>query len=84
MERKTQALGSGVIIDAKRGLVVTNNHVIANADQIAVKLHDGRVLHAKLVGTDPDTDVAVIRIPAENLTALRALDRNCPRVKHSG
>ena len=64
-ERKTQSLGSGVIVDAMRGLVLTNNHVIANADQITVKLRDGRELQAELVGSDPDTDVAVIKIPAE-------------------
>jgi Do/DeqQ family serine protease len=79
-ERKTQALGSGVIIDAQRGLVVTNNHVIANADQIRVKLRDGRVLEAELVGTDPDTDVAVIRIPPKNLSALPLADSNALRV----
>jgi serine protease Do/serine protease DegQ len=80
LERKTQALGSGVIIDAARGLVVTNNHVIANADQIRVKLLDGRVLEAELVGTDPDTDVAVIKIPPKNLTALPIADSNQLRV----
>ncbi len=69
-ERKTQSLGSGVIVDAKRGLVLTNNHVIANADQISVKMQDGRRLDAELVGTDPETDVAVIKIKANNLTAL--------------
>jgi serine protease Do/serine protease DegQ len=74
LERKTQSLGSGVIVDAERGLVVTNNHVIANADQISVKLRDGRNLEAQLVGTDPDTDVAVIKIPAKDLTALRLAD----------
>jgi serine protease Do/serine protease DegQ len=79
-ERKTQALGSGVIIDANRGLVVTNNHVIANADQIKVKLLDGRILEAKLVGSDPDFDVAVIKIPAKNLTALPLADSNAVRV----
>jgi serine protease Do/serine protease DegQ len=74
LERKTQSLGSGVIIDARRGLVVTNNHVIANADQITVKLADGRQFDAELIGTDPDTDVAVVRIPAENLRALPLAD----------
>jgi len=69
-ERRTEALGSGVIIDAARGLVVTNNHVIANAVRIRVRLRDERVLSAELVGTDPETDVALIRIPAENLTAV--------------
>lgn len=70
LQREVQSLGSGVIISADQGLVVTNNHVIANADQIAVKLRDGTVFEAELVGTDPQTDVAVIKIPAKNLTAL--------------
>ncbi len=73
-ERKTQSLGSGVVIDATRGLVVTNNHVIANADQITVQLEDGRTFEAEVVGTDPETDVAVIRIPAEKLTAIPLAD----------
>lgn len=74
LERKTQSLGSGVIVDAQRGLVITNNHVITNAQQIAVKLRDGRKFEAKLVGADPETDIAVIRIPAERLTALTMAD----------
>ncbi len=68
-ERKTQSLGSGVIVDAKRGLILTNNHVISNAVEITVTLRDGRSMDAKLVGTDPETEVAVIQIPAEELTA---------------
>ena len=80
VERKTQSLGSGVIVDAKRGLVLTNNHVIANAVQITVTLRDGRHLEAELVGTDPDTDVAVIKIPAENLSALTTSDSDNLRV----
>jgi serine protease DegQ len=73
-ERIEQSLGSGVIIDAAKGFVLTNNHVVNGADDIAVTLHDGRTLKAKLVGTDPDTDVAVIQIPAENLIALPVAD----------
>jgi Do/DeqQ family serine protease len=77
LERKTQSLGSGVIVDAERGLVITNNHVIANADQIAVNLRDGRKLEAKLVGADPETDIAVIRVsPTERLIALSMADSN--------
>ncbi|MDA0821976.1 MAG: DegQ family serine endoprotease [Proteobacteria bacterium] len=78
--RKTQSLGSGVIIDAARGLVVTNNHVIANADQITVKLRDGRNLKAELIGSDPDTDVAVVKISAERLTAVQLADSDRLRV----
>jgi Do/DeqQ family serine protease len=77
LERKTQSLGSGVIVDAERGLVITNNHVIANADQIAVNLRDGRKLEAKLVGADPETDIAVIKAsPTERLIALSMADSN--------
>ncbi len=80
IERKTQSLGSGVIVDAKRGLVLTNNHVIANAVQITVTLRDGRHLDAEVVGTDPEADVAVIKIPAEKLTGLKTADSDQLRV----
>jgi len=73
-ERVSQSLGSGVIVDAKKGYVLTNYHVIARADEISVGLKDGRSLEAKLIGTDPDTDLAVIQIPAEDLTALQLAD----------
>ena len=73
-QRVQQSLGSGVIVDAERGLVLTNNHVIENADGVSVTLADGRTLEAELVGADPDTDVAVIRIPSEDLTALNLAD----------
>lgn len=68
--QQRQAAGSGVIVDAQRGYVMTNNHVVARADKIAVTLKDGRTLNAKLIGTDPGTDIAIVQIPAENLTAL--------------
>ena len=68
--RETQASGSGVIVDAQNGYVLTNNHVIRNADLIEVTLRDKRRLKAKLIGTDPATDVAVLKIPAENLVAV--------------
>lgn len=71
VQRKYQALGSGVIVDAKRGLVLTNNHVIENAVKITVTLRDGRHLKAKIVGSDPSTDIAVIKIPAKHLTAIK-------------
>jgi len=80
VERKTQSLGSGVIVDAKRGLVLTNNHVIANALQITVTLRDGRQLEAELVGTDPQTDIAVIKIPAEDIVEIKTGDSDKLRV----
>ena len=73
-ERIEQSLGSGVVVDAAKGFVLTNNHVVEGADDISVTLHDGRTLKAKLIGTDPDTDVAVIQIPAENLAAMPLAD----------
>ena len=69
-ERETQATGSGVIIDAAQGYVLTNGHVAANATRIEVTTKDNRRLTAKLVGTDSDTDIAVLQIPAGNLTAV--------------
>jgi len=79
-ERQTQSLGSGVIIDAARGYVLTNNHVIDKADEITVTLRDGRHFNAKLIGTDPESDIAVIQIPAENLVALPLADSTQLRV----
>lgn len=69
-QRPQVAAGSGVIVDARRGYVITNNHVVEKAEQIQVTLKDGRALDAKLIGRDPDTDVAVVQIPADHLTAL--------------
>lgn len=73
-ERVAQSLGSGVVVDAAKGYVLTNNHVVGGADDITVTLQDGRDLKAKLIGTDPDTDVAVLQIPAQNLQALPIAD----------
>lgn len=69
-KRETSSLGSGVIVDAKRGYVLTNNHVIDKADEIMVTLTDGRKLNAKLVGADPESDIAVVKVEPERLTAL--------------
>jgi Do/DeqQ family serine protease len=79
-ERFRQSLGSGVIVDADEGYVLTNNHVIEGADDISVTLSDGRKFEAEVIGTDPDTDLAMIRIPAEELTALPFTDSNALRV----
>ena len=79
-ERVEQSLGSGVIIDAAKGYVLTNNHVVEGADDISVTLHDGRTVQAQLVGTDPETEVAVIKITANNLAALPLADSSKLRV----
>ncbi|RUT96315.1 trypsin-like peptidase domain-containing protein, partial [Mesorhizobium sp. M7A.T.Ca.TU.009.02.1.1] len=60
--QKVQSLGSGFVIDAEQGIVVTNNHVIADADDIEVNFSDGVTLKATLVGTDTKTDVAVLKV----------------------
>ena len=79
-ERTFSSLGSGVIIDAKRGLIITNNHVIDKADTITVALSDGRHIKAKLLGTDPETDVALLQIKTDKLTALPFADSDRLRV----
>ena len=79
-QQQRQSLGSGVIVDAARGYVLTNNHVIDKAQEIRVTLRDGRTLDATLVGADPEADVAVIQIPAEKLTALPIADSDKLRV----
>ncbi len=73
-ERIEQALGSGVVVDAQRGLVLTNNHVVEAADGITVTLSDGRTIEGTTVGADPDTDIALVRIKADRLTALKIAD----------
>lgn len=69
-ERVQQSLGSGVIIDAAKGYILTNNHVTQGADDIDVTLHDDRTLKAKVIGSDPDTDLTVLQVPAERLSAV--------------
>ncbi len=69
-ERTQQSLGSGVVIDAKKGYIITNHHVIDGADEISVNLSDGRTVKAELVGSDPETDVAVLKVKEKRLTAL--------------
>ncbi len=66
-ESRSRVLGSGVIIDAAQGYIVTNHHVIADAEDIEVTLIDKRVLPAEVVGTDPSSDIAVIKVEADNL-----------------
>ncbi|PWC81524.1 peptidase [Azospirillum sp. TSH100] len=72
--------GSGVIVDARNGYVVTNNHVVENAQEIAVTLKDRRRLRAKLIGRDAATDIALLQIKAEGLTALTIGDSDRAKV----
>ncbi len=65
-----QSIGSGVIIDPAKGIIITNDHVIRNAQVITITLQDGRRLNAKLIGGDSETDVAVLQIDAKNLKSL--------------
>ena len=69
-EYSSQALGSGVIVDAKNGYILTNNHVVENADDIQIKLIDKRIIPAKIIGTDPKSDLAVIQIDAKNIDQI--------------
>lgn len=79
--RQFRGEGSGVIINADKGYVVTNNHVIDSADKITVKLEDGREFKAKLVGADPMSDVALIQLEnPKNLTEIKIADSDKLRV----
>jgi len=79
-QQKIQSRGSGVVIDASKGLVVTNHHVVDEADKIVVLLRDGRKFNAQVVGTDPETDIALLKIPPQRLTDLPVADSDSLRV----
>ena len=79
-ERPFRGLGSGVIIDAEEGYIVTNNHVVDNADEITVKLTDGRELKAKKLGADEQSDIALLKVESDNLTALPLANSDKTRV----
>lgn len=68
--KKFQSIGSGVIVDPQDGIIITNDHVIRNASLITVTLNDGRRLQARLIGSDSETDIAVLKIDATNLKSL--------------
>ena len=72
--RRPRAMGSGVIVDAENGYLLTNHHVIDNAEQITVALTDRREFEAEVVGADPETDIALLKIDADSLTALPFAD----------
>lgn len=78
--REIVSAGSGVIVDGDAGYILTNHHVIADADEIRVTLVDGRWFEASRIGSDPDTDVAVLRIEARGLERIRFADSELLRV----
>ncbi|GAB2176972.1 trypsin-like peptidase domain-containing protein [Dongia sp. agr-C8] len=69
-QRQFSAVGSGVILDATKGFVLTNAHLLEDADEIIVTLGNGKRLQAKHIGSDPTTDIAVVQIPAVDLQSL--------------
>jgi serine protease Do/serine protease DegQ len=73
-QRQFQSAGSGVIVDAKQGYIITNAHVIENADEITVTLLDNRTHTATVVGKDPGSDVALLKVKVANLTAIPLAD----------
>lgn len=79
-QQQAQPVGSGVIVDNEKGLVLTNHHVIAKADEVIVNLANGRDIKAELVGSDPETDIAVLRIDASGLPALEIADSDALKV----
>ena len=68
--RRTQSAGSGVVVDASKGYIVTNYHVVRNADEVNITLADGRVLAAELVGSDAQVDLAVLKVEPEDLAEI--------------
>ena len=78
--KEVKSLGSGVIIDADAGYIVTNHHVIDGADEISVTLHDGQQLTATIIGSDPEADVAILKIEHDNLTHIPFADSSKLRV----
>jgi len=79
-KREFRGLGSGVIIDADKGYIVTNNHVINEADEIQITLKDGRQIKAKKIGSDASSDIALLQIDAENLIEVQLGDSDNIRV----
>ncbi|MGB5396521.1 MAG: DegQ family serine endoprotease [Gammaproteobacteria bacterium] len=78
--KETKSLGSGVVIDKDEGYIVTNHHVVEGADEITITLHNGQQYEAKVVGSDPEADVAVVKVEGDNLDALQFADSDDLRV----
>ncbi|MDJ0759414.1 MAG: DegQ family serine endoprotease [Woeseiaceae bacterium] len=78
--REVASAGSGVIVDAENGYILTNHHVVENADEIQISLRDGQVFDAEIVGSDPATDIAVIKVDADGLKEMPIGDSDEVRV----
>ena len=78
--QEVASAGSGVIVDAERGYILTNHHVVGDADEIQISLFDGTIHDAEIVGSDPATDIAVIKVDAEDLTEMPIGDSTQARV----
>jgi serine protease Do/serine protease DegQ len=78
--REVASAGSGVIVDAERGYILTNHHVVENADEIQVSLMTGEILDAEVVGSDAATDIAVLKVEVDGLTEMPIGDSNIVRV----
>jgi serine protease Do/serine protease DegQ len=79
-ERQSESRGSGVIVDARQGYILTNHHVIADADEITITLRDWRTFAARVVGQDPEVDIALLQIKAHDLEAIPIADSDSLRV----
>ncbi|QJC33275.1 Do family serine endopeptidase [Enterobacteriaceae endosymbiont of Donacia clavipes] len=82
LEQRFHSIGSGVIINAKKGLIITNNHVIDHANYISVELNNGKIYEARVIGKDPKTDIALIKIKEKtnNLRSLKIANSDTLRV----
>ena len=78
--RESKSLGSGVVVDAENGYIVTNHHVVEGADEIAITMHDGQQFEARLIGSDPEADVAVLQADIDGLSAIPFADSDKLRV----
>ena len=79
-QRQVMSAGSGVIVNAQKGYVLTNHHVVAKADEITVKLRDGRQLTAKLIGSDEATDIGLVQIDPHRLSEIELGDSDTLKV----
>ena len=78
--KEVKSLGSGVIIDADAGYIVTNFHVIDGADEISITLHDGQQLESKIIGSDPEADIAILKVDSDGLVSIPFADSGKLRV----